>query len=102
MEYSLRSEEHTSELQSHLNLVCRLLLEKKKRCVWLVSGCGDVVLFRVCVCGELRCAHTARADTHKCVSTCLLTQHQLMLFFFFNESAAPEYLPFSLPGALPI
>src|SRR5260370_29499653 len=27
---SQRSEEHTSELQSHLNLVCRLLLEKKK------------------------------------------------------------------------
>src|SRR5207237_7372071 len=26
-----RSEEHTSELQSHLKLVCRLLLEKKKR-----------------------------------------------------------------------
>src|SRR5260370_10399599 len=26
---SARSEEHTSELQSHLNLVCRLLLEKK-------------------------------------------------------------------------
>src|SRR5260370_5442005 len=28
---ALRSEEHTSELQSHLNLVCRLLLEKKKK-----------------------------------------------------------------------
>src|SRR5260370_31367851 len=27
----IRSEEHTSELQSHLNLVCRLLLEKKKK-----------------------------------------------------------------------
>src|SRR5260370_23283861 len=27
----MRSEEHTSELQSHLNLVCRLLLEKKKK-----------------------------------------------------------------------
>src|SRR5260370_26242818 len=27
---SFRSEEHTSELQSHLNLVCRLLLAKKK------------------------------------------------------------------------
>src|SRR5690242_12820704 len=27
---ALRSEEHTSELQSHVNLVCRLLLEKKK------------------------------------------------------------------------
>src|SRR4051812_49937591 len=26
-----RSEEHTSELQSHVNLVCRLLLEKKKK-----------------------------------------------------------------------
>src|SRR5438477_8229675 len=28
--YWVRSEEHTSELQSHVNLVCRLLLEKKK------------------------------------------------------------------------
>src|SRR2546422_8483290 len=27
-----RSEEHTSELQSRLHLVCRLLLEKKKQC----------------------------------------------------------------------
>src|SRR5690242_21074805 len=26
----MRSEEHTSELQSHVNLVCRLLLDKKK------------------------------------------------------------------------
>src|SRR2546429_3833555 len=29
--YTLRSEEHTSELQSRLHLVCRLLLEKKKQ-----------------------------------------------------------------------
>src|SRR2546429_4732933 len=29
-----RSEEHTSELQSRLHLVCRLLLEKKKRLWW--------------------------------------------------------------------
>src|SRR5438132_10298664 len=28
---SFRSEEHTSELQSHSDLVCRLLLEKKKK-----------------------------------------------------------------------
>src|SRR2546429_784259 len=28
---AMRSEEHTSELQSRLHLVCRLLLEKKKR-----------------------------------------------------------------------
>src|SRR5260370_38680446 len=32
-----RSEEHTSELQSHLNLVCRLLLEKKKNTTHLRS-----------------------------------------------------------------
>src|SRR5574337_1093648 len=31
---SSRSEEHTSELQSPLNLVCRLLLEKKKIFTW--------------------------------------------------------------------
>src|SRR5260221_9894976 len=29
--YGVRSEEHTSELQSHSDLVCRLLLEKKKK-----------------------------------------------------------------------
>jgi len=29
--YTMRSEEHTSELQSLTNLVCRLLLEKKKK-----------------------------------------------------------------------
>src|SRR2546422_5997970 len=29
--FALRSEEHTSELQSRLHLVCRLLLEKKKK-----------------------------------------------------------------------
>src|SRR5260370_9638922 len=34
-----RSEEHTSELQSHLNLVCRLLLEKKKTDHKHVSTC---------------------------------------------------------------
>src|SRR5580698_7729628 len=31
MRRRFRSEEHTSELQSHVNLVCRLLLEKKKK-----------------------------------------------------------------------
>src|SRR2546427_3919633 len=34
----LRSEEHTSELQSQSNLVCRLLLEKKKNMI------GDIVI----------------------------------------------------------
>src|SRR5438034_2865869 len=41
-----RSEEHTSELQSHSDLVCRLLLEKKKNIVRLVLlvGCGCVTV----------------------------------------------------------
>src|SRR2546427_7277896 len=34
-----RSEEHTSELQSQSNLVCRLLLEKKKKTRWQSIGC---------------------------------------------------------------
>src|SRR5260370_24260502 len=33
-----RSEEHTSELQSHLNLVCRLLLEKKNTSRYTVAA----------------------------------------------------------------
>src|SRR5256885_13322153 len=39
-----RSEEHTSELQSPCNLVCRLLLEKKKTATFLISAhltCSD-------------------------------------------------------------
>src|SRR5260221_9637939 len=36
-----RSEEHTSELQSHSDLVCRLLLEKKKKTITYASAeCG--------------------------------------------------------------
>src|SRR5260221_9003869 len=46
-ELALRSEEHTSELQSHSDLVCRLLLEKKKKIntirIWeeTLSACKD-------------------------------------------------------------
>src|SRR4051812_49932290 len=35
-----RSEEHTSELQSHVNLVCRLLLEKKNN-IYINKHAGD-------------------------------------------------------------
>src|SRR5215204_7738132 len=37
---SRRSEEHTSELQSHSDLVCRLLLEKKKKNTILITRSG--------------------------------------------------------------
>src|SRR2546429_6668999 len=38
----VRSEEHTSELQSRLHLVCRLLLEKKKRIVLRSVSCNFI------------------------------------------------------------
>src|SRR5436309_4595361 len=37
-----RSEEHTSELQSRENLVCRLLLEKKKRSTMIIKYLGEI------------------------------------------------------------
>src|SRR5260221_3508291 len=37
-----RSEEHTSELQSHSDLVCRLLLEKKKKKKALTRACRTI------------------------------------------------------------
>src|SRR5688572_31725446 len=51
-----RSEEHTSELQSQSNLVCRLLLEKKKENVGIRAECrldsedtdAGVVVYAVC------------------------------------------------------
>src|SRR2546430_4070727 len=45
-----RSEEHTSELQSQSNLVCRLLLEKKKSLLSLVLPEGDPVRLTVLAC----------------------------------------------------
>src|SRR2546430_13499163 len=42
LEPAARSEEHTSELQSQSNLVCRLLLEKKKSIAYVPSRCNSV------------------------------------------------------------
>src|SRR5689334_23443106 len=51
-----RSEEHTSELQSQFHLVCRLLLEKKKKCLVLDQGrsSGDARLRRPVLLDWLR------------------------------------------------
>src|SRR2546430_11238575 len=45
-----RSEEHTSELQSQSNLVCRLLLEKKKNKPYVYATSCDIELCRAEVC----------------------------------------------------
>src|SRR5688572_31646828 len=43
----LRSEEHTSELQSQSNLVCRLLLEKKKKNNINIKSCN--IILHLCI-----------------------------------------------------
>src|SRR6266849_5136256 len=88
-----RSEEHTSELQSRVDLVCRLLLEKKKEYVEMIAvyeldyklryqiapNCGLISSKeRLCFCG-----------------------HELYLFFF-NDTATTEIYTLSLHDALPI
>src|SRR2546429_3745512 len=40
---AIRSEEHTSELQSRLHLVCRLLLEKKKLEVFAIASTSSII-----------------------------------------------------------
>src|SRR5205085_6582265 len=51
-----RSEEHTSELQSQSNLVCRLLLEKKKRRTRFALIEFDLLITRYCPVGGSDCA----------------------------------------------
>src|SRR5690606_28395228 len=45
---SMRSEEHTSELQSRENLVCRLLLEKKKTNIDYLNKCYQYIIYFCC------------------------------------------------------
>src|SRR5260370_17866267 len=59
---SARSEEHTSELQSHLNLVCRLLLEKKKKYKPTIQD--DRSLLTPTLRYTIPTTHPATAPTH--------------------------------------
>src|SRR2546430_13561697 len=47
VENRTRSEEHTSELQSQSNLVCRLLLEKKKNTTSMMTRISPVIFIRL-------------------------------------------------------
>src|SRR3954462_4401602 len=95
--YDWRSEEHTSELQSHDNLVCRLLLEKKRSragsasCWWRDRrGAGG----RRDVCGSGPCAAIARAEQ----PTRLAAFAAVPVFFFLKDPAPPEIYPFPPQG----
>src|SRR6266571_3109020 len=95
----LRSEEHTSELQSHVNLVCRLLLETKKN-TW--SSAGSM--------SQNRAGHTATLLPSGNVLVAggtyngLIASAQLYdpTLFFFNDTATTEIYTLSLHDALPI
>src|SRR3954466_2805943 len=75
-----RSEEHTSELQSHDNLVCRLLLEKKNDVRW-PAGCSD--------------RHQPRLRQRP-------ARLGVVVVFFFNDPAPTEIYTLPQPAALPI
>src|SRR2546430_6051856 len=58
-----RSEEHTSELQSQSNLVCRLLLEKKKE----ITAASDTVSCRKSIVSDQRLAYLEAASLYPAV-----------------------------------
>src|SRR3954462_12887842 len=97
-----RSEEHTSELQSHDNLVCRLLLEKKKyieASAWC-SGRNDssnVVGAWARTTGSQSQLRPTPPNPHDGTRS---REHDL--FFFFNNPAPTEISPLPLHDALPI
>src|ERR1039457_5299404 len=93
----MRSEEHTSELQSPCNLVCRLLLEKKKnsphasfprRQSYAASG------------GGMHRRLTGRAWSFR--GEWSGRQSLWSFLFFFNDTATTEIYTLSLHDALPI
>src|SRR4051812_20917209 len=93
-----RSEEHTSELQSHVNIVCRLLLEKKKmsgrRLSRLVlSWRRGRALFE-----QNSSASIAQFVRYSVSPYCRLCHDS----FFFNYTAPTNIYTLSLHDALPI
>src|ERR1022692_2335267 len=96
-----RSEEHTSELQSPCNLVCRLLLEKKKNTHAEQRGAAQQrttgsALGEGCLNDRIRGEEAGdRRDADD-------RQVAEVYFFFFNHAAPPEIYTLSLHDALPI
>src|SRR3954462_1540930 len=85
-----RSEEHTSELQSHDNLVCRLLLEKKNTFVTDARGGGGRCTWPTAV-GPLDVRPPPRVPRPADLR-CWVGPHpeRAFLLFFFKYPAPPE------------
>src|SRR6266487_1358736 len=97
-----RSEEHTSELQSPVHLVCRLLLEKKKTD-------GVPVTIKDPTTGQSFLGNRIPHDRFSPYSPSILnglpqpnTFENPTYFFFFNDTATTEIYTLSLHDALPI
>src|SRR3970282_485009 len=96
-----RSEEHTSELQSHHELVCRRLLEKKRNAIGVTASAryGVPVCGRAGrSCGLLRYASRTAPPVFGSTPSPLLRSPS----FFFNDTATTEIYTLSLHDALPI
>src|ERR1039458_8469107 len=99
---SSRSEEHTSELQSLRHLVCRLLLEKKKKKpTHTTTHINNSAVTREC-----RKSGDSREGLVGVLASCSGLDFPCCIFppvfFFFNDTAPPEIYPLSLHDALPI
>src|ERR1039457_5437409 len=87
-----RSEEHTSELQSPCNLVCRLLLEKRNNC-HTISGPALVAISRCCLCPLGISAATGGISSRW--RTVRRLSSLIFPLFFFKRAAAPPGPPSS-------
>src|SRR3954462_10991307 len=99
---ALRSEEHTSELQSHDNLVCLLLLEKKKQRRQVADFDQEAPRPRATDC-KLETRHDPHfPNLSWSDNTGKLIGNMAAFFFFFNDTATTEIYTLSLHDALPI
>src|ERR1039457_5850763 len=96
-----RSEEHTSELQSPCNLVCRLLLEKNKKAT--LTGRRRARAATLRAGGDRgRGGASAQSSLATHFMADIGTVRIPFLFFFFNDTATTEIYTLSLHDALPI
>src|SRR6202521_1436081 len=96
-----RSEEHTSELQSPQNLVCRLLLEKKrKQSSAHRETPNSYVTYRAGASRSVarRTLRTRRRSLRSSSLPLLL----IAFFFFLKKPGPPKFSPFSPPPPSPV
>src|ERR1039457_1393740 len=97
---TIRSAEHTSELQSPCNLVCRLLLEEKHS-LGDAASAGDPDASGSAALFARRRAHPLTGTTRSAIQELGRVRHAFNLFFF-NDSATTEIYTLSLHDVLPI